>query len=155
MSPYGFLTLLYFNFLILFSLPPSFIILLQSPYLLLPPCLHISLLPSFPSISLSFLPSSPSSPDNSTMATPIDVTGMSEQIQAEMQVKQFRDFLVQYNKLSESCFSACVWDFTSRSIRNNEENCVQNCVEKYTKVRLQLFIVLLLLGVLKLLLTLQ
>ena len=89
------------------------------------------------------------------MATPIDVTGMSEQIQAEMQVKQFRDFLVQYNKLSESCFSACVWDFTSRSIRNNEENCVQNCVEKYTKVRLQLFIVLLLLGVLKLLLTLQ
>lgn len=64
----------------------------------------------------------------------IDVTGMSEQIQAEVQVKQFRDFLVQYNKLSESCFNACVWDFTSRSIRNNEENCVQNCVEKYTKV---------------------
>ncbi|KAG7160848.1 mitochondrial import inner membrane translocase subunit Tim9-like [Homarus americanus] len=67
------------------------------------------------------------------MAT-MDMSSMSEQIQAEVQVKQFRDFLVQYNKLSESCFNDCVWDFTSRSIRNNEENCVQNCVEKYTKV---------------------
>lgn len=68
-----------------------------------------------------------------TMAA-IDVSGMSEQIQAEVQVKQFRDFLVQYNKLSESCFNACVWDFTSRSVRSGEESCVQNCVEKYTKV---------------------
>ncbi|XP_063858256.1 mitochondrial import inner membrane translocase subunit Tim9-like isoform X2 [Scylla paramamosain] len=67
------------------------------------------------------------------MAT-FDAAGMSEQIQAEMQVKQFRDFLVQYNKLSENCFNACVWDFTSRSVRANEENCTQNCVEKYTKV---------------------
>ncbi|KAG0725126.1 Mitochondrial import inner membrane translocase subunit Tim9 [Chionoecetes opilio] len=67
------------------------------------------------------------------MAT-FDAAGMSEQIQAEVQVKQFRDFLVQYNKLSEGCFNACVWDFTSRNIRTNEENCAQNCVEKYTKV---------------------
>ncbi|XP_071540113.1 mitochondrial import inner membrane translocase subunit Tim9 [Panulirus ornatus] len=64
----------------------------------------------------------------------LDLSGVSEQIQAEVQIKQFRDFLIQYNKLSESCFNDCVWDFTSRSIRSNEENCVQNCVEKYTKV---------------------
>nr|XP_053637051.1 mitochondrial import inner membrane translocase subunit Tim9-like [Cherax quadricarinatus] len=64
----------------------------------------------------------------------MDVSAMSEQIQAEVQVKQFRDFLVQYNKLSENCFNDCVWDFTSRNVRNSEENCVQNCVEKYTKV---------------------
>lgn len=67
------------------------------------------------------------------MASP-NVSSISEQIQAEVQVKQFRDFLIQYNKLSESCFNDCVWDFTSRSIRSNEENCVLNCVEKYTKV---------------------
>ena len=65
----------------------------------------------------------------------VDMDSMSEQIQAEVQVKQFRDFLVQYNKLSENCFNDCVWDFTSRSVRSNEENCVLNCVEKYTKVR--------------------
>ncbi|KAK7082680.1 Mitochondrial import inner membrane translocase subunit Tim9 [Halocaridina rubra] len=64
----------------------------------------------------------------------LDVSSMSEQIQAEVQVKQFRDFLVQYNKLSENCFNDCVWDFTSRNIRNNEDTCVTNCVEKYTKV---------------------
>ncbi|XP_068223601.1 mitochondrial import inner membrane translocase subunit Tim9-like [Palaemon carinicauda] len=64
----------------------------------------------------------------------IDMSSMSDQIQAEVQVKQFRDFLVQYNKLSENCFNDCVWDFTSRNIRSNEGDCVQNCVEKYTKV---------------------
>lgn len=74
------------------------------------------------------------------MAGSVDVSGMSDQIQAEMQVKQFRDFLVQYNKLSESCFNDCVWDFTSRSIRNNEDNCVMNCVEKYTKVIFFIFL---------------
>ncbi|KAK4317031.1 hypothetical protein Pmani_011843 [Petrolisthes manimaculis] len=68
------------------------------------------------------------------MAGSIDVSGMGDQIQAEMQVKQFRDFLIQYNKLSESCFNDCVWDFTSRSVRGNEDNCAMNCVEKYTKV---------------------
>lgn len=64
----------------------------------------------------------------------LDMSSMSDEIQAEVQVKQFRDFLVQYNKLSENCFNDCVWDFTSRSIRSNEEDCVLNCVEKYTKV---------------------
>ena len=33
------------------------------------------------------------------------------------QVKTFRDFLANYNKLSEICFSDCVWDFTSRRVR--------------------------------------
>lgn len=33
---------------------------------------------------------------------------------------QFKDFLVQYNKLSELCFNDCVHDFTSRTLRSNE-----------------------------------
>ncbi|XP_069984822.1 mitochondrial import inner membrane translocase subunit Tim9 isoform X1 [Penaeus vannamei] len=66
--------------------------------------------------------------------TSMDLSAVSEQIQAEVQIKQFRDFLIQYNKLSESCFTDCVWDFTSRNIRSNEDSCVVNCVEKYTKV---------------------
>ncbi|KAF2356027.1 Tim10-like [Trinorchestia longiramus] len=64
----------------------------------------------------------------------INVDAISEQIQAEVQVKQFRDFLTQYNKLSEDCFKHCIWDFTSRTIKNQENACVTNCVEKYTKV---------------------
>ena len=66
----------------------------------------------------------------------LDMSSLSDQIQAEQQVKQFRDFLIQYNKLSESCFNDCVWDFTSRSIRGAEDSCVINCVDKYTKVKI-------------------
>lgn len=69
----------------------------------------------------------------------INIDAISAQIQAEMQVKQFRDFLVQYNQLSESCFKHCIWDFTSRSVKNAENTCTINCVEKYTKVREQAF----------------
>lgn len=64
----------------------------------------------------------------------INLSEVSDQIQAEVQVKQFRDFLVQYNKLSENCFAACIWDFTSRAVKTQENNCVTNCIEKYTKV---------------------
>jgi len=35
--------------------------------------------------------------------------------EAEMeQIKTFRDFMANYNKLSETCFADCVWDFTTR-----------------------------------------
>ena len=64
----------------------------------------------------------------------VNVSSISEQIQAEVQMKQFREFLMQYNKLSESCFDSCIWDFTSRNIKSQEDSCVKNCVDKYTKV---------------------
>ncbi|XP_046980026.1 mitochondrial import inner membrane translocase subunit Tim9 [Schistocerca americana] len=47
------------------------------------------------------------------------------------QVKSFRDFLLSYNKLSEMCFMACAWDFTTRKVKNQEEKCALNCMEKY------------------------
>ena len=38
--------------------------------------------------------------------------------EAEMeQIKTFRDFMSNYNKLSETCFADCVWDFTTRCRR--------------------------------------
>nr|CAG4645307.1 EOG090X0MSH [Leptodora kindtii] len=49
------------------------------------------------------------------------------------QVKAFRDFLYSYNKLSELCFTDCVWDFTSRTIRDQEDSCAVNCAEKFLK----------------------
>ena len=39
-----------------------------------------------------------------------------------------------YNKISDLCFSDCVWDFTSRSVSRGEDNCAENCVEKYIKM---------------------
>jgi len=64
----------------------------------------------------------------------MDLSGVSSQIQAEVQINQFREFLMQYNKLSEMCFNDCVWDFTTRAVKNQEDTCVINCVTKFTKI---------------------
>ncbi|XP_071441098.1 mitochondrial import inner membrane translocase subunit Tim9 [Hetaerina americana] len=50
------------------------------------------------------------------------------------QIKSFRDFLTSYNKLSEICFVDCVWDFTTRKVRDKEDKCALNCMEKYLKM---------------------
>ena len=55
--------------------------------------------------------------------------------QAEMeQIKTFRDFMSNYNKLSEICFDDCVWDFTTRKVLSKESTCALNCAEKYLKM---------------------
>lgn len=50
------------------------------------------------------------------------------------QMKTFSDFLMSYNKLSEMCFTDCVRDFTSRDVKDSEEKCSLNCMEKYLKM---------------------
>ncbi|KAH8387638.1 hypothetical protein KR093_008359 [Drosophila rubida] len=50
------------------------------------------------------------------------------------QMKTFSDFLMSYNKLSEMCFTDCVRDFTSRDVKDTEEKCSLNCMEKYLKM---------------------
>lgn len=50
------------------------------------------------------------------------------------QVKSFRDFLISYNKLSELCFNDCIWDFTSRTVKAQEDRCALNCMEKYLRM---------------------
>jgi len=50
------------------------------------------------------------------------------------QIKTFKDFMANYNKLSEVCFADCIWDFTSRKISGKENQCALNCAEKYLKM---------------------
>ena len=50
------------------------------------------------------------------------------------QIKTFRDFMANYNKLSETCFTDCAWDFTTRKVLNSESTCALNCAEKYLKM---------------------
>ncbi|XP_018333528.1 mitochondrial import inner membrane translocase subunit Tim9-like [Agrilus planipennis] len=50
------------------------------------------------------------------------------------QIKTFKDFLVSYNKLTEMCFNDCIDNFTSRNIKDKEEKCALNCLEKFLKV---------------------
>ena len=49
------------------------------------------------------------------------------------QIKTFKDFLSNYNKLSELCFTDCVWDFTTRKVSKGEDSCALNCAEKFLK----------------------
>ena len=50
------------------------------------------------------------------------------------QFRQFKDFIMNYNKLSEQCFNDCIFDFTNRSMSSKEETCNTNCVEKFMKM---------------------
>nr|CAG4638891.1 EOG090X0MSH [Cyclestheria hislopi] len=62
-------------------------------------------------------------------------TDLKDAVKAEEeQIKSFRDFLYSYNKLSELCFNDCVWDFTSRTIKDKEDSCAMYCAEKFLKM---------------------
>ena len=50
------------------------------------------------------------------------------------QIKQFKDFILNYNKLSEICFMDCVHDFTQRNVSSKEETCANNCFDKFLKM---------------------
>lgn len=63
----------------------------------------------------------------SRVSTTMDATTMD-------QLKQFKDFITNYNKLTDQCFSDCIFDFTGRSVSSKEETCATNCVEKYLKM---------------------
>ncbi|XP_053104615.1 mitochondrial import inner membrane translocase subunit Tim9 isoform X2 [Hemicordylus capensis] len=45
---------------------------------------------------------------------------MAGQISESDQIKQFKEFLGTYNKLTETCFLDCVKDFTSREVKPDE-----------------------------------
>ncbi|KAK6045563.1 Tim10/DDP family zinc finger [Cooperia oncophora] len=52
----------------------------------------------------------------------------------ESDLKTFRDFLMQYNNVTEQCFAACINDLTSRTVSEKEEKCSSNCLDKYLKM---------------------
>jgi import inner membrane translocase subunit TIM9 len=54
------------------------------------------------------------------------------------QIKQFKDFLINYNRLTEQCFNDCVFDFTSRTLASKEDNCSNHCVEKFLKLNMRI-----------------
>ncbi|XP_012928756.1 mitochondrial import inner membrane translocase subunit Tim9-like [Heterocephalus glaber] len=47
---------------------------------------------------------------------------MAAQMSESDQIKQFREFLGTYNKLTETCFLDCVKDFTTREVNPEEKN---------------------------------
>ncbi|KJH40977.1 Tim10/DDP family zinc finger [Dictyocaulus viviparus] len=59
---------------------------------------------------------------------------MAAQTATDTDLKTFRDFLMQYNTVTEQCFGACINDLTSRNINEKEERCSTNCLDKYLKM---------------------
>ncbi|XP_027464849.1 mitochondrial import inner membrane translocase subunit Tim9-like isoform X2 [Zalophus californianus] len=47
---------------------------------------------------------------------------MAARIPESDQIKQFKEFLGTYNKLTETCFLDCVKDFTTREVKPEEQN---------------------------------
>ncbi|XP_043678632.1 mitochondrial import inner membrane translocase subunit Tim10 B-like [Vespula pensylvanica] len=48
-----------------------------------------------------------------------------------LQLRNFRDFLLVYNQISETCFKRCADTFLTREITSNEDLCIKNCTEKH------------------------
>ncbi|GAB1866501.1 Mitochondrial import inner membrane translocase subunit [Camponotus japonicus] len=48
-----------------------------------------------------------------------------------LQLRNFRDFLLLYNQISETCFKKCANTFLTREVTSNEDLCVSNCAQKY------------------------
>lgn len=49
-------------------------------------------------------------------------------------LRNFKDFLGLYNRLSEICFGACVENLNARSLSTAEVSCVEKCCTKYTNM---------------------
>uniref|UniRef100_A0A8C8WI00 Mitochondrial import inner membrane translocase subunit n=1 Tax=Panthera leo TaxID=9689 RepID=A0A8C8WI00_PANLE len=43
-------------------------------------------------------------------------------------IKQFKEFLGTYNKLTETCFSDCIKDFTAREVKPEETTHSEHCL---------------------------
>ncbi|KAF4101982.1 hypothetical protein G5714_016782 [Onychostoma macrolepis] len=59
---------------------------------------------------------------------------MAAQVTESDQIKQFKEFLGTYNKLTENCFMDCVKDFTTREVKPEETTCSESCLQKYLKM---------------------
>lgn len=51
----------------------------------------------------------------------------------EQNVRNMKEFLELYNKLTEMCFQRCISNFNNRGLSNDEDACVNGCVDRYVK----------------------
>jgi len=47
------------------------------------------------------------------------------------QLRNFRDFLLLYNQISDTCFNRCANSFYTRECEPDEEKCVDTCTQKF------------------------
>lgn len=52
----------------------------------------------------------------------------------DIEVKQLKEFLGSYNRMTELCFTDCVNEFTTRKPTDSEIKCSHHCLEKFLKM---------------------
>lgn len=50
------------------------------------------------------------------------------------EIKQIKELFSVYNRLAETCFNDCVFDFTTRAITDKENRCTDICFDKSLKM---------------------
>ena len=50
------------------------------------------------------------------------------------EIKQIKELFSVYNRLAETCFNDCVFDFTTRAITDKENRCTDICFDKCLKM---------------------
>lgn len=56
----------------------------------------------------------------------------------DFELRNLKDFLGLYNKVTELCFSSCVDNFFARDLTQDEIRCAENCVGKFTNTNQRL-----------------
>ncbi|XP_043928158.1 mitochondrial import inner membrane translocase subunit Tim10 B [Protopterus annectens] len=51
-------------------------------------------------------------------------------MEPEQQLRNLRDFLLVYNRMTEICFNRCASNLNYRSLTMEEEHCLENCAGK-------------------------
>ncbi|XP_067944242.1 mitochondrial import inner membrane translocase subunit Tim9-like [Watersipora subatra] len=54
---------------------------------------------------------------------------------------QFKDFMLMYNRITDNCFSSCVFDLNQRTLNNAEESCIHNCFFKHLNSNNRLMVI--------------
>lgn len=54
------------------------------------------------------------------------------------QLRNIRDFLTMYNKITEHCFQKCATNLRKSKVDDNEKSCLRGCTDLYVKTNQRL-----------------
>ncbi|CAD2096282.1 mitochondrial import inner membrane translocase subunit TIM9, putative [Plasmodium vinckei brucechwatti] len=66
----------------------------------------------------------------------LDLSGFNkndrEKVLRKINKAEYEDTMNTYNSIVEMCFNECISSFRSKELDSNENNCILNCVKKYS-----------------------
>ncbi|CAD2109083.1 hypothetical protein YYG_01598 [Plasmodium vinckei petteri] len=66
----------------------------------------------------------------------LDLSGFNkndrEKVLRKINKAEYEDTMNTYNSIVEMCFNECISSFRSKELDSNENNCILNCVKKFS-----------------------